>query len=78
MFFISNNFVSNARLKLAKNQAKIKQHSEAELLPFENYSLSTPTLSFKNNRRYSKKKQVRLFKRGYMINDNKNEAENEK
>ena len=24
------------------------------------------------------KKQVRLFKRGYMINDNKNEAENEK
>ena len=24
------------------------------------------------------KRQVRLFKRGYMINDNKNEAENEK
>ena len=24
------------------------------------------------------KKQVRLFKRGYMINDNKNDAENEK
>ena len=31
--------------------------------------------------RYSKKcakKQVRLFKKGYVINDNENEAENEK
>ena len=30
-FFISNTFVSNARLKWAKNQAKTKQHPEAEL-----------------------------------------------
>ena len=31
-FFISNNFISNTRLKLAKIQAKTKQHPEAELL----------------------------------------------
>ena len=31
-FFISNNFISNARLKLAIIQAKTKQHPEAELL----------------------------------------------
>ena len=30
-FFISNNFISNARLELAKNQANAKQHPEAEL-----------------------------------------------
>ena len=36
-FFISNTFISNAGLKIAKNQAKAKQHSEAELLLFENY-----------------------------------------
>ena len=29
-------FVSNARLKLAKNQTKAKEHPEAELLLFEN------------------------------------------
>ena len=38
-YFISNTFISNARLKLAKIQAKAKQHPEAELLVFENYSL---------------------------------------
>ena len=35
-------------------------------------------LSSKNNRRYCKnkyKKQISLFKFGYMINDNENEAE---
>ena len=53
-FFISNTFISNTRLKLAKNQAKAKQHSETELSLFENYSLSLFTLSFENNR-YSKK-----------------------
>ena len=73
-------FISNVRLKLAKKRAKAKQHPEAELLLFENHSLSTSTLSSNNNRRYSKKrtkKQVRLFKQDYMINGNKNEAENE-
>ena len=47
-------FTSNARLKLVKNQANTKQHPEAELLLYENYSHSPSTLSSKNNRRYSK------------------------
>ena len=37
IFFISNTFISKARLKLAKNQAKAKQHPETELLLFENF-----------------------------------------
>ena len=36
-FFKSNTFISNARLKLTKNQANAKQHPETELLLFENY-----------------------------------------
>ena len=40
-FFISNTFISNARLKLTKNQANAKQHAEAELLLFGNYSHSS-------------------------------------
>ena len=44
--FISNVFISNARLKLSKNQANAKQHPDAEILVFENYS---------NKRKYSKK-----------------------
>ena len=31
LFFISNAFISNARRKMAKNQANAKQHPEAEL-----------------------------------------------
>ena len=31
-FFINSTFISNARLKLAKNLAKAKEHHEAELL----------------------------------------------
>ena len=54
-FFISNTFISNAKLKLAKNQANAKQHLEAELLLFENYSHSSSTLLSKNNRTYYKK-----------------------
>ena len=54
-FFISNSLKSNARLKLTENQANAKQHPEAELLLFENYSHSSSTLSSKNNRTYSKK-----------------------
>ena len=48
-FFISKNFISNARLRLSKNQANAKQHPEAELLVFENYSHSWSTLSSKND-----------------------------
>ena len=63
-------------MKLAKNQAKAKEHPEAELMLFENYSLSTRTLSSKNNRNILKmyKKQVHQFKQGYMIHGNKDEA----
>ena len=62
-FFISNTFTSNASLKLAKNQAKAKQHPDAELLLFENYSLSTPTLSSKNKMRFSKNVQKSKYTR---------------
>ena len=50
-------FISDARLKFPKNQTNAKQHPQAELLLFENYSHSSSTLSFKNNRTYSKKKK---------------------
>ena len=33
---ISKTFISTTKLKLAKNQAKAKQHPQAELLLFEN------------------------------------------
>ena len=46
-FFKRNIFISNARIKLAKHWA--------ELLLFENYSLSSSTFKSKNNRRYFKK-----------------------
>ena len=47
--------MNNAKPKLAKHQAKAKQQPEAELLPFENYSLLLSKLSSKNSMRYSKK-----------------------
>ena len=53
--FISNTFISNARLKLVKIQANAKQHTEAELLPFKSYSHSSSTLSSKKNRTCSRK-----------------------
>ena len=42
--YISNAFIGNTRLKLTKHQANAKQHPEAELLTFENYSDSSITL----------------------------------
>ena len=61
-FFISNTFITNTRLKLAKNQAKAKEHLEAELLLLGNYSVFLSTLSSKNNRTYKKSaKKVCLF-----------------
>ena len=53
-FFISNTFISNIKLKLV-NQANAKQHSEAELLLFENYSHGGTALSYKNIRTISTK-----------------------
>ena len=64
LFFKSNSFVSNARLKLAKNQVKAKRQPEAELFVFENYSFSSSTLSYENSKKHSKKctkTQRRLF-----------------
>ena len=56
-FFISNTFISNAWLKLAKKQAKAKHHPDAELLLFEKYSLFSSTFLSKNNTRYAKNVQ---------------------
>ena len=53
--FISNTFISNTILNLAKNQASRKQNPKAELLLFENYSYSSSMLSSRKNRKYSKK-----------------------
>ena len=47
LFYISNTFISNITLKLVKSQAKAKQHSEAELLQLENYSLSSSRFPLK-------------------------------
>ena len=61
---MGNTFISNARLKLAKNQANAKQHLEADFLLFENYLFTSFTLSSKNNRTCSEKEakaQVRLL-----------------
>ena len=44
-------------MKFAKIQANTKQHPEAELWLFENYSHSSSTLSPKNNTEYSKNKK---------------------
>ena len=52
-FFISNTFISNAKLKLAKNQANAKQHPEVERLT--SYWHSSSTLSSNNSRACSKK-----------------------
>ena len=66
-FFISNIFISNANLKLAKNQANAKDHFEAELLLFENYLPSSSTFSSKNNRtiKISKRTSAHVFMRLY-------------
>ena len=39
LYFISSTFISNARLKMAKTRENAKQHPEAELSLFENYSI---------------------------------------
>ena len=54
-FYKQHFFISNARVKLAKNQEKAKQYPEAEFLLFESYSVPSSTLSSKNNREHCKK-----------------------
>ena len=56
-FYKKQFFISNSRLNLAKNQANAKQHPEAELLLFENYSHSLFTLLCKNTSTYFMKKE---------------------
>ena len=50
--FVSNIFISHARLKWTKIQVRGVRNPEAELLPFENGSLSPSPLSSKNNWSY--------------------------
>ena len=61
LVFYKQHVLSSAVLKLAKNQAKAKQHPETELLLTENYLLSSSTLSSKNNGRFSKKRTKRKY-----------------
>ena len=67
---------------MAKNQANVKRHPEAEPLSFENYSHSSSTLSTKSNRTYSKKKGknmcVCINEIIRLLTHNENEDENEK
>ena len=52
-FLIKQEFIKLSQL--AKNQEKSKQHPEADILLLKTFSLSSSSLSSKNNRRYSKK-----------------------
>ena len=64
--FISKTFISNARLKLAQNQANAKQDPEAKLLLFENYLHSSyPHYHPKMIRYILKNKQVCLYSYDY-------------
>ena len=59
-FFNKQHFYKQRQAEIGKKLIKANQHPETELLPFENYSLS----SSKSYRTYSKKctkKYVRLF-----------------
>ena len=68
---------------MAKNQAKAKEQPEAELLLFENYSISLFMLSPTTNMKYSKKfakNQAYLLVDEiiWLIIYNENEDENDK
>ena len=53
-FFYKQQFYKQRQAEIEKNQTKGEQYPEAEYFLFENYSYSSPTLSSKNNRTYSK------------------------
>ena len=53
--FYKQHFYKQCQAEIGKSQAKAKQQPETKLLLLENYSLSSSALSYKNNRRYSKK-----------------------
>ena len=53
-FYISNTFISNTRLKLAKNQVKAGQHLQAELSSF----MLSSKINMKYSEKYAKNKSV--------------------
>ena len=55
LFFVRNTLTNNSKLISTKNQAKAKQHPEAERLFFESYLLLSSKISSKNSSSYSKK-----------------------
>ena len=55
--FYKQCFYKQHQVKLAKNQAKARQHPEAKLLLIESHLLSSSMLSFKTTLRYSKNVQ---------------------
>ena len=58
IFFNKQHLYKQRRTEIGKNQTKVKQHPEPELLLFDNYSFSSSTLSSKNNRGYSKNVKI--------------------
>ena len=65
-------------MKKKNNQANAKQHPEAELLLFENYSSASSALWAKNNAYFLKNLQVCSFKWDLIINYNEHKIEHEK
>ena len=53
-FFYKQYFYKQRQDEIGNNQANAKQHSQTELLLFENYSNSSSTFSSKSNKIYSK------------------------
>ena len=51
--FYKQCFYKQRQAEIGKKLSKTYAIHEAELLPSENYALSSSTLSFKNNTRYS-------------------------
>ena len=54
-FLYKQHFYKQRQPETVKNQVKVRQQPDAELLLSENYSLSSSTLSSKKSRRCSKK-----------------------
>ena len=48
-FFYEQHFYKQRQVDISKNQAKAKQHPQAEFVLLGNYSLSSSTLLSKNN-----------------------------
>ena len=75
ILFYKEHFYKQHQAEIGKKQVNAKQHPEAELLLFENYSHSSSTVPSKHIRTYFFKKaklQVCLYSWDYTINHNKN------